>query len=67
MLISNGKPEKNLYSIKEMSHQLEGTFFFFLFRATPVAYESGQARDQIGAVGAGLHHSQSDAGSKPYL
>mgnify|MGYP001273052241 CR=1 FL=1 len=32
-------------------------FFFFLFRATPVAYGSSQARGQIGAIDAGLHHS----------
>ena len=32
-------------------------FFFFLFRATPVAYGGSQARDLIGAPAAGLRHS----------
>ena len=45
-------------------------FFFFSFcllRATPVAYGSSQARGGIGAVAASLHHSHSNAGSKPHL
>ena len=42
-------------------------FFFFLFGATPVAHGSWQARDRIGAVGASLHHSHSNSGSKPHL
>ena len=40
-------------------------FFFLLFRATPTAYEGSQSRGPIGAVAAGLHHS--NAGSKPGL
>jgi len=47
-----------------------GFFFFFflcLFRATLVAYGRSQARGQIGATAAGLHHSHSNAGSKPRL
>ena len=36
-------------------------FFFCLFRAAPIAYGSCQARGQIGATSAGLHH----AGSEP--
>ena len=36
----------------------------FLFRATPVAYGSSQARGRIRAAVAGLHHSHSNAGSK---
>ena len=32
--------------------------FFFFFRATLVAYGGFQARGPIGAVAAGLHHSQ---------
>ena len=49
------------------------TFFFFfflffcLFRAAPTAYGGGRARDWIGAVTAGLHHSHSNARSKPHL
>ena len=41
-------------------------FFFNLFRATPIAYGSSQARGQIRAVAASLHHSHSNAGSEPH-
>ena len=41
-------------------------FLFCLFRATPAAYGGFQARGWIGAV-AGLHHSHSNARSKPCL
>ena len=34
-----------------------------LFRVTPEAYGGSQARDQIGATAASLHHSHSNAGS----
>ena len=37
--------------------------FFFFFR---VAYEGSQARGQIGAVAASLHHSHSNARSEPH-
>lgn len=40
---------------------------FFFFRVAPLAYVSSQARGQIGAVAAGLHHSQSNAGFEPHL
>ena len=33
----------------------------------PAVYEGSQARGPIGAVDAGLHHSHSNAGSKPCL
>ena len=36
-------------------------YLFCLFRATPTAYGGPQARGRIGAVAAGLHHSQSKA------
>ena len=39
--------------------------FFFLLRATPVAYGSSQARGQIGAAAASLHHS--NVGSEAHL
>ena len=42
-------------------------FFFLLFRSTPMAYGSLQARGQIGAIAAGLHYSHSHAGSEPSL
>ena len=35
--------------------------------ATPAAYGSPQARGQIGAIAAGLHHSHSNTGSEPHL
>ena len=38
-------------------------FVFGPFRATPAAYGGFQARGQIGAVAAGLHHSHSSARS----
>ena len=41
--------------------------FFCLFRATPVAYGGPQATGRIRAEAAGLHHSQSNAGSVPRL
>ena len=40
---------------------------FCLFRAVPVAYWGSQARSQIGAIAAGLHHSHSNARSKSRL
>ena len=45
-------------------------FFSFsppLFRATPAACGSSQARGRIGAVAAGLCYSRSNVGSKPHL
>ena len=42
-------------------------FFFFLFRAALAAYVSSQARGQIGAASAGLHHSHSNTRSKHQL
>ena len=36
-----------------------------LFRAAPAAYGDSQAKGQIGATAAGLHHS--NEGSKPCL
>ena len=52
---------------------VEGLFFLFfffsfcLFRATPVAYGSSQARGPIGVADAGLHHSHSNLGSKLHV
>ena len=42
-------------------------FFFFSFRATPVAYGNSQARGWFGAAAAGLCHSHSHTGSEPHL
>ena len=41
--------------------------FFLLFRAALVTYGSSQARDQIGATAAGLHHRHSNAESPDSL
>ena len=42
-------------------------FIYCVFRATPTAYGSSQARGLIGAVAAGLIDSYSNARSKPCL
>ena len=42
-------------------------FFFLLFRAAPVAFGSSQARGQIRAIAASLHHSYSNTRSAPHL
>ena len=39
-------------------------FFFLLFSAAPLAYESSQARGPIRAVAAGLHHNHSNSRSE---
>ena len=44
-------------------HFLGGLFF----KASPAAYGASQARGQIRAAAAGLHHSHSNARSKPHL
>ena len=41
--------------------------FFFLFRATPEAYGSSQARSRIGATAVSLCHSHLNMGSKLHL
>ena len=42
------------------------SFFFFLM-AAPETHGTYQARGQIGAATAGLHHSHSNSGSEPHL
>ena len=42
-------------------------FFFFLFRATPIAHVSFQARGGIGAAAAGPHHHHSNVASEVHL
>ena len=46
-----------IYSRSFSNIQCSTVFGFGLFRATPRAYGSFQARGQIGAAAAGLHHS----------
>ena len=41
--------------------------FVFAFRAAPAAYESSQARGQIGTAAASLRCSHSHTGSEPHL
>ena len=55
-------PEKQL-----LAGSLKKNFFFGLFRATPTACESSQARGWIRAGAAGLYHSHSNKGSEPHL
>ena len=40
---------------------------FCFFRAAPAAYGGSQARGQIGATAASLHHSHSNPGPELYL
>ena len=48
--------------------QLKLSWFFFFFpRASPSTYWGSQARGQIGATTAGLHHSHRNARSEPCL
>ena len=42
-------------------------FVFWSFRAMPAAYGGSQARGQIRAIPAGLHHSHSNVRSEPTL
>ena len=52
------------------THSIFPFFFFFGLlskRAAQVAYGGSQARGQIRAVAASLHHSHSNAGSEPCL
>ena len=63
--------EKNCMAITEMHllfrmrNKWMGFFFFFgfFFRAAPMAYGGSQARGQIGATAASLHHSHSNTRS----
>ena len=41
--------------------------FFLVFRAAPTSYGSSQARVQMGAIAAGLHHSHSNTRSESSL
>ena len=41
-------------------------YLFLLFRAKLTAYGSSQARGQIGAAAASLHHSHNNTGSYTY-
>ena len=65
----HGPPKKGLdndYRMVISNKRDDMTYYFFLFRATPVAYGNSQATGQIGATVAGLHHSHSNAKSLSY-
>ena len=61
---SAGPQKKKLDKIELLAAHF---FYFSLFRAAPVVYTSSQARGQIGAAAASLHHSHSNARSKVHL
>ena len=42
-------------------------FIYFFFKAAPAAYGSSQARGQIGAAAASLHHSHGNTRFEPHL
>ena len=52
---------------KKQKEWKEEWLFFLLLRAAPSAYGNSQARGQIGAIAASLHHRHSSAGSEPLL
>ena len=60
-----GKEKKGTF--KRVSVFLVFFSFVFFFRAARMACGGSQARDLMGAVAAGLHHSHSNAGSEPSL
>ena len=60
----------NVFIVVEVrNHYCECIFFFVFchFRAAPTAHGGSQAKSQMGAVAADLHHSHSNEGSKPNL
>ena len=61
------KNKKKVYISPPSSTQHSFNNFFFLFRATPVAYGSYKARDQTGTAAVGIHHNHSNAGSELHL
>ena len=55
------------HSLPWILTSLSYSFFFFFFRSTPAAYGGSQARGQIWAAVASLHHSHSSVGFKLHL
>ena len=60
---SDGSSAKTL----AISHFFFSVSFFFSFMATLMAYRNSQARGQIRAAAARLHHSDNSARSEPRL
>ena len=57
-------------SLEKMFHNIgkwEEAFFFFFFRAVPLAYGDSQGRGIVRATAASLHQSHSNARSEPHL
>ena len=54
-----------LTSLSVLGQVESNDFFFFLFRSTPVAYRSSQARGPIGTAAASPNHSHGNVGSEP--
>ena len=61
----SGSAEQRAGSMCPVSQSL--FIYLFIFRAAPMAYGSSQARGQIGASAARLHHSHSNMGSHLHL
>ena len=68
-VLSRRYKKNNILLSQNLIGMINFFFFFGLFRVTSVAYGGTQARSQIGAVAAGLHHShgQHGSGSEPCL
>ena len=70
ILMFSGEGELLVCNLRQCCSKYHGFLFFCLFRATPAAYGSSQARGQIKAAAAGLaglaglHHSYSNARSQ---
>ena len=69
MWILNRSTIKSLCTFQFENYYLYMYLFtlFFFFKAAPAAYGSFQARGQIGASAAGLHHSHRKVGLEPCL
>ena len=70
-IINEVKPTE-IYNLGAQSHVKVsllwgGAVGLFVFRVVPAAYGGSQARGQISAAAAGLHHRHSHAGSEPRL
>ena len=60
-------PSVGLVRLTAVGVNINLILFFSLFRAAPAAYGNSQARGQIGAMAASVHHSPSNTGSEPRL
>ena len=58
-----GLNRSHSFDLSDLSHCTQILFYFFFFRAAPVAYGSSQARGRIRTAAAGLLHSHSHSHS----